>query len=226
MKKKSTLTVEPQKMPSKTRHTKSRIAHDGGKASERLLRDIFIITISVAVAFLLARSSVIEQSVLGFAQTIATLAGSTVIITEMGYALAAFLAGIFFTSAFTIAPAAVVLASLAQHGNMWLVAAAGAIGAMIGDFILFYFIRDVFAVDLQTALRRLHWARHTAWLHGHVMRICAPIIGALIIASPLPDELGLALMGFSRMKARYLVPIALSMNFLGILLITFIAHLV
>jgi len=34
-----------------------------------------------------------------------------------------------------------------------------------------------------------------------------PVIGAVIIASPFPDELGISLMGFSKMKTPYYIKI-------------------
>jgi hypothetical protein len=46
-----------------------------------------------------------------------------------------------------------------------------------------------------------------------------PVVGAVIIASPLPDELGLALLGFSRIDRRYFFAISYTMNFIGIVLI-------
>ncbi|KKR47070.1 MAG: hypothetical protein UT80_C0011G0001, partial [Parcubacteria group bacterium GW2011_GWC1_40_13] len=46
-----------------------------------------------------------------------------------------------------------------------------------------------------------------------------PFIGALIIASPLPDEAGLAMMGLSKMKTSVFIPISFALNFLGILAI-------
>ena len=50
------------------------------------------------------------------------------------------------------------------------------------------------------------------------------MLGALIIASPLPDELGLAMMGVARIKLRVLIPISLVLNFAGIVLIGLIAN--
>ncbi|OGG78335.1 hypothetical protein A3A36_01445 [Candidatus Kaiserbacteria bacterium RIFCSPLOWO2_01_FULL_52_12b] len=46
-----------------------------------------------------------------------------------------------------------------------------------------------------------------------------PFVGALIIASPLPDEAGLAMMGLSKMKTSVFIPISFALNFLGILAI-------
>jgi hypothetical protein len=63
-------------------------------------------------------------------------------------------------------------------------------------------------------------------LHHRLLHWVLPITGAIIIASPLPDELGLALMGFSRMNIALFIPISYVMNFLGILGITLLGQAV
>ena len=49
--------------------------------------------------------------------------------------------------------------------------------------------------------------------------------GGFIIASPLPDELGIALLGFSKLKTSLFVPLSFTFNFLGICLIGIAASL-
>lgn len=53
--------------------------------------------------------------------------------------------------------------------------------------------------------------RSARWLMGAV--------GMLIIASPLPDKLGIALLGFSKTKQRFFLLLSFTANFLGILAI-------
>ena len=60
--------------------------------------------------------------------------------------------------------------------------------------------------------------------HVGLFRFMTPLLGVLIIASPLPDEIGLALLGFSRAKTFQILPIAFIMNFIGIYAIAVIAH--
>lgn len=120
---------------------------------------------------------------------------------------------------FTIAPATVILGELAQELPLAGVTILGGVGAACGDFILFRFVRDRIAQDL-AYVRTLPQAhqRH-AILRSHIPRFVWPLLGALIIASPLPDELGILLMGLSRMNARTFFPISIVLNSLGILLI-------
>ena len=46
-----------------------------------------------------------------------------------------------------------------------------------------------------------------------------PVIGAIIIASPLPDELGVSLMGMSQMKASRFILLSYILNSIGIFLV-------
>ena len=46
-----------------------------------------------------------------------------------------------------------------------------------------------------------------------------PFLGAIIIASPLPDELGLVMLGDSKLKYREIAIISYVLNTAGILLI-------
>ena len=62
--------------------------------------------------------------------------------------LGSFLAGIFFVSVFTVAPAAVVLVQIAQANSILLVAIFGSLGALVGDLISFRFLRDSFSKSL------------------------------------------------------------------------------
>lgn len=144
--------------------------------------------------------------------------------TGDGVLWASLIAGAFFTSVVTTAPAIAVLGELSQEGNMYAVALVGAFGAVLGDFIIFLFVRDRITRDATFMLRgpRIMRVLHI-FKHRHFRRVL-PIVGALIIASPLPDELGLALLGLSKINNRYFFVISYTMNALGILLIGFAAR--
>ena len=138
------------------------------------------------------------------------------------YEIPSFIAGIFFTSVFTLAPASVTLVHVAQSAPITGVIIWGGLGAMFGDLILFLFIKDRFADDLKKAFRPHHIRVFMKTMHFGFMKWLSPVIGALLIASPLPDEFGITLLGMSKIKVAVLLPIALIMNMLGIyLLITF-----
>lgn len=144
--------------------------------------------------------------------------------TETGKILESFVVGIFFTSAFTLAPAAIFLAELSQTISPWAVALFGALGAMCGDLILFLFIRDRLAGDIKALFPKSVVRHFLNSFHLGFWKWLAPLLGALIIASPLPDEFGISLLGLSRVRITVLLPIAFVMNFLGILLVAAVAH--
>ncbi|MEK7509372.1 MAG: hypothetical protein AAB605_01515 [Patescibacteria group bacterium] len=168
----------------------------------RHARTTFLIAVSLYVAFELVRTGAIEAWVLAASPHV--IPGS-------------FIAGAFFTSLFTLAPATVVLVEIAQVSNPWLVIAIGAAGAVVGDIFLFMFVRDSVSPGISTLFNVAQRRHLRALLRHPLLHWLLPAIGALVIASPLPDELGLALMGLSHTRLALFIPISYAMNFLGIL---------
>ncbi|MFA6405003.1 MAG: hypothetical protein WCW03_03325 [Candidatus Paceibacterota bacterium] len=180
------------------------------KAQRELAKDLVFVFIGAVIALLLSQSGVI----------------SVVIDFLGGTAISSFVAGIFFTSVFTIAPASVAFADISQTGAPLTIILWGGLGAMCGDLILFFFIRDRFTDDLLNSMRPSIVKHILASFHLGFMKWLSPILGALIISSPLPDELGLTLMGLSKMRIAVLMPVSLIMNMMGIYLICWLAQVV
>lgn len=174
------------------------------------IQDVGLIGLSIAAAILLVRSGTLEN--LLFSASSAWLTG-------------AFVSGMFFTSIFTTAPAIAVLATIAEHQNPLMVALVGALGSLVGDSVMFLFARDRLASYLEAILEHeMHTRRLAAIFRMRMFRYLTFFIGALIIASPLPDELGIALLGFSRLNTRYFAPLSFLANFAGIAMIGFLVH--
>jgi len=178
------------------------------KIIANLIRDCAIIILSIIIALVLAYT--------GSLKAILT-------VSKFSEILGSFLAGMFFTSAFTVPPSIVILGQIAQVNSPYVVAFWGALGALAGDLVIFCFVKDTLAQDLMSLMKKNK--RQKLWhiLHSRYFRWILSFIGALVIASPLPDEIGLAMMGFSKMKTWYLVPISFTFNFVGILVISLIA---
>ncbi|MFA6554576.1 MAG: hypothetical protein WCS89_03665 [Candidatus Paceibacterota bacterium] len=172
------------------------------KARQELTKDFTLVFLGAVIAFSMANLGIISWLVNSIGNQI----------------ISSFLAGIFFTSVFTIAPASVALVSISSISPMT-VAFWGALGAMCGDLILFFFIRDRFADDVIASVKPSVMKHILSSFHLGFMKWLSPILGALIIASPLPDEFGLTLLGLSRTKISILIPISLVMNFTGIYLL-------
>ncbi|MBI4049280.1 MAG: hypothetical protein HY395_00470 [Candidatus Doudnabacteria bacterium] len=139
--------------------------------------------------------------------------------------LGAFITGIFFTSVFTVAPATVVLYLIAQTGNPLLIAIFGGLGAVLGDFIIFRFLRDHILDEIKPLFQKLGGSHLTALLHTPYFAWMLPVLGALIIASPLPDELGITLMSVSKIKRWQFLILSFIMNASGLLIIASLSHI-
>jgi hypothetical protein len=144
------------------------------------------------------------------------------LIGDWGY-LGAFITGMLFVSTFTVAPSILIIYYLAQMLNPLEVAIFAGLGAVISDALIFTFLKNGFFEEIKPLFfffkkplfARLFSSPYFAWL--------LPIIGAVIIASPLPDELGIGLMGLSRLKRWQFLIISFLLNSTGLFIITALA---
>ena len=174
-----------------------------------LYQDLAIILFSVGIAVLLIKTGVL---------------GTILTSTKELEILGSFVAGMFFTSAFTTAPAIAALSEIANANSVLLTAIFGALGAVLGDLIIFQFVRDRFSEHLLELFRHEGAGKRVRLLFKQrSFRWLTLFIGGLIIASPLPDEVGISILGFSKIRASWFIPISFFFNFIGILLIGIIA---
>lgn len=169
-----------------------------------LFRDLAVVVLSIAIAVVLAKTGALE---------------SLLTATRQSKIIGSFAAGLFFVSIFTVAPAGVALAELARHNSIFLVALFGGLGALAGDFLIFRFVKDRISEDLLRLVKKNRFRRLKMIFRLKFLRWLTPLIGAFIVASPLPDELGLMLMGFSKMNSAVFIPLSFVLNFLGILVL-------
>lgn len=177
---------------------------------KRLYTDLAIILISIAVAVILLKSGAVEHLLL-----------TTGEVRVFGN----FLAGALFTSTFTIAPATVALLEIGKLIPPLEVALVGGLGAAVGDFIIFLFLRNRLAEDLRFILRGQRHLYETI-VGRRFFRFLTPLLGALIIASPLPDEIGLAILGFSRLGTSILLPVSFLANAVGIFIVAAVGRFI
>lgn len=133
--------------------------------------------------------------------------------------LASFFAGMFFTSVTTTTPAMAFLGELSLQSSPVAVALVGGLGAVVGDYVIFAFVRDRIGDDIAYLLKRTGSPRFFKLFHRRSFKRLLPFIGGLIIASPLPDELGLTFMGIAKMPTSRFLVISYAFNTVGILLI-------
>lgn len=179
------------------------------RKSNFLLQDIAIIVLSIIIAVILVKTN-IPIKILTSTQELELL-GS-------------FIAGMFSTSVFTTIPAIITLGEIARSNSIAFTAIFGAMGAVVGDLIIFRFIRDRFSEHLLELVKHQGAGkRMKVLLKLKFFRWLTFLVGGLIIASPIPDELGISLLGFSKMRMSWFIPLSFTSNFIGILLIGSIA---
>lgn len=178
-----------------------------------LLHDGVIFGLSIVVALLLIKTRLLEQVIAN---------------TTASHYVGSLISGIFFTSIFSSAPATVALGEIARLNSMWTTAFFGAIGALLGDLFIFKFMRDDIARDLRYLISLIkieeRWLARSHHLQElRFFKYLLTALGALVIASPLPDELGLMIWGVSHVKTRTVAILTFILNFGGILIIGWVA---
>lgn len=139
-------------------------------------------------------------------------------ITALGY-VGMVLTGLLFVSFFTAAPAVVLLLAFADIHNPFVVAAVAGCGAMVGDYIILRFAEDKIAHELKPVAKRLKLISFINLLHRKRFKPVTATVGAIIIASPLPDEAGVALLGLSHISTTQLLALTLALNCAGIFIL-------
>lgn len=136
-----------------------------------------------------------------------------------GY-LGAFIGGILFVSSFTAAIGAVILLILAEKLSPLEIAIIAGLGGAVGDFTIFRFIKDNLLEEIKPLCNRLGLNHIVRLLRTKYLKWTLPIIGAIIIVSPFPDEMGIALMGLSRIKKYQFFLLAFILDVIGVFLLT------
>lgn len=145
---------------------------------------------------------------------------------NLGY-FGAFLAGALFVSTFTVATGVLMLFTLAEKLSPLEIGLIAGLGAVFCDFIIFRFVKDDLVkeihliynhIDKDDHLLKLLYSKYFSWT--------LPVIGAIIIASPFPDEIGVSLMGISKMKTYEFLIMSFVFNAIGIFLVVSASSLV
>lgn len=175
---------------------------------EHILVDIGIISLSFGVTYWLITSGTLQE--------IVNVARGLRFIEE-------FVGGVLFTSAFTTVPAVVLLGEIARTNSIWFTAFVGALGALFGDLVLFTFVKDRFSEDLLALIGKKgkDWFRHI--IKTKLFRRFSPLIAAIIIGSPFPDELAVVMLGFAKTRTPLFILFSFASNFLGILIVALAA---
>lgn len=174
------------------------------RQKRKFIYDFILVIFSIFIAVLIAATGILEAFIKLF---------------SFSYLLTAFFAGIFFTSIFTTAIGSAAFVVLGIDGyNPLIVGVVGGIGALVGDTLIFKFVRNDLRADL-SYLFRLHKQKSLRKLTSvPFIHFLLPLLGGFIIASPLPDELGVTLLALSHIPTRYFSLLSFLFNAFGIAL--------
>ncbi len=137
---------------------------------------------------------------------------------NLGY-IGAFIGGILFVSTFTVATATLILLVLSEGLNPIEIGLIAGAGAVIGDVLIFRFIKDNLTSEVKSLYAQVRGRHLTKVAHSRYFSWTLPVIGALLIASPLPDEIGISLMGISKMKFYNFLLLSFVLNSIGIFIV-------
>lgn len=141
--------------------------------------------------------------------------------------IGAFFAGMLFVSTFTVALGALILLTLAEYLHAVEICLIAGCGAVLADFTMFHFVKNHLVEEIFDLYEKIDSNHHLVkLLHSHFFSWTLPVLGALIIASPLPDELGVSLLGISRMKPLRFLLLSFILNSLGILFVVSAATII
>lgn len=133
--------------------------------------------------------------------------------------IGALLAGMLFVSSFTVPISIVVIGIMTQNIHPMALGLIGGVGAVMGDYLVFRVVRSNIQQELAMLFGKEATSHLKALLHSKYIAWTLPIIGVFIIASPLPDELGVSLLGLSKMSEARFILISYISNAVGILMI-------
>jgi uncharacterized membrane protein YdjX (TVP38/TMEM64 family) len=155
--------------------------------------------------------------------------------------LGIFFVGIFYSSTLTTAPATAVLHLSGKVMNPFVASLVAACGSVAGDYVLFKFIKENLIEEVKKLseelnnklLYRLEPLSNLIFTRNFRIKLfkfsrsekwksLLPIISAIIIASPLPDELAVALLGAAKYEKKKFVVFSYLCNFFGILFISYL----
>ena len=134
---------------------------------------------------------------------------------RFGY-IGAFIGGMLFVSTFTIGTGVLVLFRLAQNLSTFELGILAGLGGVLADFLFFRFVRNGLLEEIKPLYTHFGGDNLTKILRGKKLKWLLPIIGIIIIASPLPDEIGAGILGVTRIKTYQFLILSFILNSIGI----------
>ncbi len=129
----------------------------------------------------------------------------------------AFIGGMLYVSSFTVAIGVLLLVSATESVPLIPLSLLAGLGGVIGDTVIFKFIRSSLRAELIYVYEKLGGRFITKLFKRHKpLSSLLPVLGAIMIASPLPDEIGVSIMGVSRMRTIHFMIMTAFLNSVGV----------
>lgn len=151
--------------------------------------------------------------------------------------LSVFLGGVLFVCTFTVSFGFLILSSLTTEIPLPAIVLSAGIGGVVGDLLIFRFVKNSLTDELsplylnisnkvRNFLRKILPHKKQSSLF-HIRNLVnskyfgwtLPVLGALVIASPLPDEIGVSLIGITKMQTYKFILLSFLCNTAGIFFI-------
>ena len=137
----------------------------------------------------------------------------------------ALLLGFLYSYAFTSALSSAGWLMFDGSRNIFLLAIVGGFGALLADLIIFKFIRNYFDDEIKKLSREKAFIAIGRIIPRPIRLIILPFLGALVISSPLPDELGVTLIAIEKkFPEKYFIALSFILNTLGILALIWVGR--
>jgi len=105
----------------------------------------------------------------------------------------------------------------ASEQNLILAGIVASLGALISDLLIFSFVRGALADEIEQLKKERFISKTVSVLHPAIKDYMLMIFAGFIIASPLPDEIGVSLLAASRtLSLRSFAAVSFLLNTAGI----------
>lgn len=140
-------------------------------------------------------------------------------LVKLGY-FGTFLTGIFFSYGFTAAPATAFLLILSREQNIFFAGIIAGFGALIGDLLIFKLVQHSFADEIEQLSHEKPLNSLNQKFPKILKKYLLVLLAGFIIASPLPDEIGVSLLAATRfISMKFFFIFSYILNTLGIFII-------
>ncbi|MDO8599944.1 MAG: hypothetical protein Q7R44_00845 [bacterium] len=174
-------------------------------------KNLTLLTVGLIAGIFLYKSASFQEAVAG--------------LGSFSYA-SAFLAGLLYDTTFTVSTSVAILLVLAKTMEHIPLVIVATFGAVVGDYIVFKFVKDGLmrelvpiehALENEVGKGRMHYLKHL--FHSRYFHWTLPVVAVIMIGTPLPNEVGIGLLGASGIKTKNLLIISFIFNFIGLNLV-------